>query len=444
MREEIMLEKIVNEGIKSELKREVLDNGIRVVSERVPYVKSISLGVWVDVGSRDENDGNNGITHFIEHMVFKGTRNRSAKEIAEFIEGIGGYLNAFTTKENTCFYVRVLSEHLEKGIEVLADLVQNPVFDKNEMEKEKKVVYEEIKDVEDDFEEYVGDLLEYYIFYPHPLGLPIIGNRKTVKGFTSEKLFEHLEKFYTPDKIVISAVGNLNHDELVGYVSRYFNNYGVGNGFRHLREKPIEGNITEHVVEKPSSQAHVCMGVMTYGADDPRRDHLTLLNTLLGDGMSSRLFQKVREMYGLVYSVYSFYSMFSDSGIFGVYFASAQKNVGKTIDLIFKEFDSIVRDGITDEELNRAKEQFKSSLLIGLESMSNRMQRLAQIELVYNGKYLGVDEVIKRIEGIKPDEIREVAGEILKLEKFTKVIITPSKANKNTERKYDNRRSKRN
>jgi len=411
----------------SEFKRSVLDNGIRVISERIPYVKSISLGVWVDVGSRDETAEDNGITHFIEHMVFKGTKKRSARKIAEFIEDIGGYLNAFTTKENTCFYVRILSEHLEKGIEVLADLVQNPVFDRKEIEKEKQVVYEEIKDVEDDFEEYIGDLLEYYVFYPHPLCFPIIGTRKTVSEFTSERLFEHLKKFYTPDRIVISAAGNLNHEELVEYVSRYFD-FRLGNGFYHQRRKPVRGRAVNHVIERPSSQSHVCMGVMTYGAKDPKRERIVLLNTLLGDGMSSRLFQKVRERYGLVYSIYSFYSMFSDSGIFGVYFASDRKNVDRTIELIMKEFDSIVKKGISVAELNRAKAQVKSSLLIGLESMSNRMQRLAQIEFVYKGKYSDVDEAIKRIENVQPEEVQDVASEILRDEKFTKVIINPSKA----------------
>ncbi len=429
MRKSAILERKTNSGLTSEFKRTVLENGIRIISERVPYVKSISLGVWVDVGSRDETEKDNGITHFIEHMVFKGTKKRNARQIAEFIEDIGGYLNAFTTKENTCFYVRILSEHLEKGIEVLADLVQNPVFDRREIQKEKGVVFEEIKDVESDFEEYIGDLLEYHIFYPHPLGLPIIGTRETVEEFTRDKLFEHLRKFYTPNKMVISAAGNLNHDVLVDYVLKYFNS-GLKNGFYHSREKPNVKKAESHIIEKPTSQSHVCIGTITYGAKDLKRDHVLLLNTLLGDGMSSRLFQRVREKYGLVYSIYSFYSTFNDSGIFGVYFATDRKNVDKTLDLIFKEFDSIIRKGISEPELKRAKSQVKSSLLIGLESMSNRMQRLAQVELVYDGKYSRIDEIISRIERIQPEEVREVAGEILKPENFTKVVINPSKKSK--------------
>ncbi len=427
MKKSTLLERTTsNINIISKFRRSVLDNGIRVVSERIPYVKSVSLGVWVDVGSRDETEEDNGITHFIEHMVFKGTKKRSARKIAEFVEDIGGYLNAFTTKENTCFYVRILSEHLEKGVGVLADLVQNPVFDKKEIEKEKQVVYEEIKDVEDDFEEYIGDLLEYYIFYPHPLGFPIIGTRWTVSKFTSEKLFKHLRKFYTPNRIVVSAAGNLNHDELVEYVSKYFDSR-LKNGFYYQRKKPTKRKAVDYTIEKHSSQSHVCIGALTYGARDSRREHITLLNTLLGDGMSSRLFQKVRERHGLVYSIYSFYSMFSDSGIFGVYFASDRKNVEKTIEIIFKEFDSIVEKGISVAELNRAKAQVKSSLLIGLESMSNRMQRLAQIELIYNGKYSDVDDVIRKIDKIQPEDVQEVASEVLKYERFTKVIINPVK-----------------
>lgn len=425
----------------SSYNKTILDSGIRVVSESIPYIKSLSLGVWVDVGSRDESDLDNGITHFIEHMVFKGTQRRSAREIAEFVEDIGGYLNAFTTKENTCFYVRVLSEHLKEGVEILADIVQNPRFDKREIEKEKRVVFEEIKDVEDDFEDYIGDLLEYQIYHPHPLGLPIIGTRETVSRFTKEKLFEHLHKFYNPNNIVISAAGNLTHEKLVEYVDKFFTSRG-GDGLHRVREKPGEVRALSYVVEKPSSQSHVCIGTATFGAVDEKRDHLILLNTILGDGMSSRLFQNVRERYGLAYSIYSFYTMFKDSGVFGVYFACDRKNIERTIDLVWKEFNSIAKNGVSVDELNRAKAQFKSSILIGLESMSNRMQRLAQIELVYDGNYSDVDEIIKRVESIAPEEIQEVAGEILKREKFTTVILNSSK-NK-TEKTNDNRSSKRN
>ncbi len=422
--------------------RTVLENGIRVVSESVPYVRSVSLGVWVDVGSRDESEPDNGITHFIEHMVFKGTRKRNAREIAEFVEDIGGYLNAFTTKENTCFYVRILGEWLEKGVEVLADLVQNPTFEDNEIEKEKLVVYEEINDAEDDLEEHIGDLLEYQLYYPHPLSYPIIGTKDTVRSFTREKLFEHLNKFYTAENIVISAAGNLNHEDLVELVMKYFKDARVKNGFYKTREAPKGSTSKKYIIEKPSNQAHICMGLLTYGARDERRDQVLLLNTLLGDGMSSRLFQNVRERHGLVYSIYSFYSMFNDSGILGIYFASDEKNVERTLDIIFQEFRSIVENGISNEELKRAKAQIKSSILMGLESMSNRMQRLAQIELVYDGKYSDVEEIIERIERVEPEDVQGLAKEILKEEKFTTVIINPSK--NNLEKRHDNRGPKRN
>lgn len=422
----VVVEKEKTQVATSNYNKTVLSNGIQVVSESIPHVKSVSLGVWVDVGSRDESDLDNGITHFIEHMVFKGTGKRSAREIAEFVEDIGGYLNAFTTKENTCFYVRVLSEHLKEGVEILADIVQNPTFDKREIEKEKKVVYEEIKDVEDDFEDYIGDLLEYQIYHPHPLGLPIIGTRETVSGFTREKLFEHLRKFYNPSNIVVSAAGNLVHDKLVEYVDKFFTATNK-NGFVNVRRKPEGMRAVNYVIERPSSQSHVCIGTATFGARDKWRDHLLLLNTIIGDGMSSRLFQNIREKYGFVYSIYSFYTMFKDSGVFGVYFACDRKNVEKTIELVWKEFNSIVKNGVSVDELKRAKEQVKSSILIGLESMSNRMQRLAQIELVYDGRYSDVNEVIKKIGRITPDEIREVAVETLRKEKFTTVIINPSK-----------------
>lgn len=441
MKKSTIAEKRKVQGLTSNYNKTVLENGIKIVSESIPHVKSISIGVWVDVGSRDENELNNGITHFIEHMVFKGTKKRNTREIAEFVENIGGYLNAFTTKENTCFYVRILSEHLKEGVEILSDIVQNPVFDKKEIEKEKGVVFEEIKDIEDDLEEYIGDLLEYHIYYPHPLGFPIIGTRETVSKFTREKLFEHLREFYNPTNIVISAAGNLVHDKLVEYVSKFFN-LTNRNGFYHMRKKPEKVSAVNYVIEKPASQSHVCIGTATYGAKDSKRDHLFLLNTLLGDGMSSRLFQNIREKYGFVYSIYSFYTMFKDSGIFGVYFACDKKNVSKAIDLVWKEFNLIVKNGIDPDELKRAKAQVKSSLLIGLESMSNRMQRLAQIELVYDGVYSDIGDIIRRIEKISPDEVQEIASEILNEERFTTIIINPAK--NNMEKTYDRWRSKRN
>lgn len=441
MRKSIIAEKGEIQGLVSNYNRTVLENGIRIVSESIPHVKSISLGVWVDVGSRDENELNNGIAHFIEHMVFKGTKKRNTREIAEFVENIGGYLNAFTTKENTCFYVRILSEHLKEGVEILSDIIQNPVFAKSEIEKEKRVVFEEIKDIEDDLEEYIGDLLEYHIYYPHPLSFPIIGTRETVSKFTREKLFEHLRKFYGPTNIVISAAGNLVHDELVEYVGKFFNLTNK-NGFYHLRKVPENARTVTHIIEKPASQSHICIGTATYGAKDSKRDHLLLLNTLLGDGMSSRLFQNIREKYGFVYSIYSFYTTFKDSGVFGVYFACDKKNVSRAIDLVWKEFNLITKNGIEPDELRRAKAQIKSSLLIGLESLSNRMQRLANIELVYDGVYSDITETMQRIEKISADEVTEVAGEVLNEEKFTTIIINPEK--NNMEKTYDNRRSKRN
>lgn len=441
MKKSAIAEKQKIQFFTADYNRTVLENGIRVVSESIPYVKSISLGVWINVGSRDEDEANNGITHFIEHMVFKGTKKRNAREIAEFVEDIGGYLNAFTTKENTCFYVRILSEHLKEGVEILSDMIQNPVFDKKEIEKEKGVVFEEIKDIEDDLEEYIGDLLEYYIYYPHPLGFPIIGTKETVKAFTQEKLFEHLKKFYNPNNIVISAAGNLVHDELVRYVDRFFNSRST-NGFYYKREKPDKVRVVNHTVEKATNQSHICIGTATYGAKDSKRDHLLLLNTILGDGMSSRLFQNIREKQGLVYSIYSFYAMFKDSGVFGVYFACDKKNVDKTIEYVWKEFDSVVKGGIRLDELKRAKAQVKSSLLIGLESLSNRMQRLAQIEFFYDGKYTDINEIIRGIEAISSDEVCEVANEVLNKERFTTIIINPAK--NNMEKTYDSRRSKRN
>lgn len=358
MKKSVVVENQKIQSFTANYNKTVLDNGIRVVSESIPYVKSVSLGVWINVGSRDETEANNGITHFIEHMLFKGTKRRNTREIAEFVEDIGGYLNAFTTKENTCFYVRVLSEHLREGVEILSDMIQNPIFDKKEIEKEKGVVFEEIKDIENDLEEYIGDLLEYYIYYPHPLGFPIIGTRKTVKEFSREKLFEHMRKFYNPSNIVVSAAGNLVHDELVKYVDKFFNSGGT-NGFYYEREKPQKVKAIHQKLEKATSQAHVCIGTATYGAKDSSRDQLLLLNTILGDGMSSRLFQNIREKYGFVYSIYSFYTMFKDSGVLGVYFACDKKNVEKTLELVWREFNSIVKNGIDLKELKRVKRKLK-------------------------------------------------------------------------------------
>jgi predicted Zn-dependent peptidase len=420
--------------LKSHYRKTVLPNGLCVVSEEIPYVRSISIGVWINVGSRDESESNNGISHFLEHMVFKGTEHFSAPQIARSLEQLGGYLNAFTTKEHTCYYARILDDYLQEAIDVLSDLVQKPLFSRDEIEKEKGVILEELKTIEDDPDDLIHDYFDHNIFQKHPLGFPIIGRAETVRGFRRDDLFRYIHRHYVPDRMVVSAAGNLRHENLVDLVEKYFRLSKNGSARIERSSGPRRSQPKKELFEKPITQAHVCLGTLGYGVKNRQRFSLLMLNTLLGEGMSSRLFQNIREKYGFAYSVYSFANLLSDTGNVGVYIGTDHNNVDRSIELIYRELKKLKDRPVSGAELSRTKAQLKGSIMIGLESMSNRMMRLGSGEFYFN-RFITLDEVLKSIEGVNIDEIQEVANKLFQFDQFSTVIINPLKGNDHTTRR---------
>ncbi len=411
---------------KAFYQKTVLANGIRVVSESIPYVRSVSIGVWANVGSRDESPAENGISHFLEHMVFKGTRKRSMRDIARSLESLGGYLNAFTTKEQTCFYARVLDIHVPQAVDVLSDLVQHATFKKEELEKEKLVVLEELKNAEDDPEDIIHDYFEQAIFPEHSLGFPIIGNEPNVRRFRREDLQGHVANHYSPQKIVVAAAGNLDHARLVEIVSRYFTDL-PSEKEPSTRFQPPSRKSKPVTVEhpRPINQAHACMGLQAYSIRHRDRYPLLLLNSLLGEGMSSRLNQVVREKYGLAYTVYSFVNMLSDAGLFGAYVGTDRNKVDDALGLIHKELAKLREKPVPRAELDRTKSQIKGTMMLGLENMSGRMTRLGSGELYFES-YIPLDTVLRNIDAVTPEAIHRVANNLLRDDQFSTVIIRPA------------------
>lgn len=413
---------------ESHYQKTILANGIRVVTEEIPHVRSVSIGAWVTVGSRDENETNNGITHFVEHMVFKGTKKYKTHQIAQSLESVGGYLNAFTTKENTCFYARILDQHLGKAVDVLSELVQYPTFDRKEMEKEKGVVIEEIKNIEDNPDDLIHDYFENAVFRKHPLGMPIIGTTNNISNFTQEDLHRYHAIYYLPHRLVIAAAGNLKHEKVVNLVEKFFRVRQNGNG-RYQRTqgpKSVHSNKVE-VYEKPIAQAHVCLGTVGYSIKSKFRYPLLVLNSLLGEGMSSRLFQTIREKHGYAYTVFSFSNFLSDTGNFGVYIGTDATKVDHAIELVYKEFKSVKSKSVSGAELKRTKEQIKGSTMLGLENMSSRMMRLGNSEINF-GENIPIDEILQKIDAVQSDEIQDLANRLLDEEKFSTIIFKPAKA----------------
>ncbi|HWP82528.1 MAG TPA: pitrilysin family protein [Bacteroidota bacterium] len=407
----------------STYRKTVLEKGVRVVTEEIPHVRSVSVGLWIDNGSRDETERLNGISHFIEHMVFKGTKKRSVAEISRSLESVGGYLNAFTGKEHTCFYARVLDEYTELAIDVLTDLVENPTFPPKELEKEKGVVIEELRNAEDDPDEIIHDYLEKILYGEHPLGFPIIGTEHTVRSFSRDDLIGFHDRNYRYSRMVFAASGRLNHDHIVELVDRYLAQRGGANGGqRPLRDRPRQQKPTKAVYDKPIQQAHLCMGTVAFSIRSKHRYPLLVLNTLLGDGMSSRLFQSLREKRGLAYSVYSFTNLLNDTGSFGVYVGTDNQNIEPSIELIWKELERLRTKEVSNAELKRTQAQLKGSMMLSLENIPNRMMRLGSSELYFN-ELKSLDWIIHQIEAVNQEAIYEVANQLFHSENFATVIF---------------------
>jgi len=411
--------------IVSSYAKTVLSNGIRVISEELPFVKSVSIGIWIDTGSRNELPENNGISHFIEHMVFKGTTRRSVKKIANSLESVGGYINAFTGKEHTCYYARVLDEYVENAVDVLSDLVQHATFPEKEFDKERLVILEEIKNVEDDPDDQIQDYFEAMLFPRDPLGLPVLGTADTVKSFTRRQLVDYREKFYTGGNIVVAAAGNVTHERLVGLIEKYMPMV-PGAAPAKQRAKAYRPHPQLREYKKATQQAHLTTGTVAFPVHSPHRYPAMVLNTILGDGMSSRLFQNIREKYGFAYTVYSFLTMMEDTGVFGVYAATDVKHIQKTIDLVYRELRALAKKPMSRTELMRSKAQLKGSILLGLESTSHRMMRLGSGELYFQ-EFVSLESIVKNIDVVTQEDVREVGAKLFTPDKFSTVVFVPDK-----------------
>ncbi len=390
-------------------------------------MKSFSLGFWFNVGSRDENHHNNGITHFIEHMLFKGTRRRSAKKIATDIESSGGYLNAFTSKENTCYYGRGLSEHLERTFEVLADMVQEPAFKPNEIKKESSVVIDELHDIDDNPEELIFDKFEEIIFSGSSLSLPIIGTEKNLKKFSQLDLFNFVKEKYGFNRFLIAASGAVEHEKLLKLADKYLKENLGSSNIRRKNYLKTDTSPRFEIIDKEIQQVHAIIGRASYGYNNEKRTAANVLSQILGEGSSSRLFQSVRERNGIAYQINSFLNSFYDTSAFGVYFSTNEKMIDKAIAIVLKEFKKLRETRISERELNKAKESIKGSMLLSLESTSNRMIRMAQSELYFN-RIKTTDEIIKSIDSVTVNDILEAANELLDENSFIKLIIKSKNA----------------
>ncbi|HEV2202668.1 MAG TPA: pitrilysin family protein [Bryobacteraceae bacterium] len=390
-----------------DVERTVLPNGVRVITEKMPRVRSVSVGIWIGTGAREEAPELTGISHFIEHMVFKGTRNRTAEEIARSVDSIGGGLDAFTSKELVSFNVKVLDEHVPLAFDVISDLVRNPLFEKKDIEKEKGVVLEELKMEVDNPEYLAHEIFASSFWKDHPLGRSILGTRETIHSFDRDKIELYYQRFYTPKNILVTAAGNLSHRRLVHLVEDHF-----GDLEPHRVPKMAS---TPHpqaplVVRNKSSieQVHVYLGVPSIPL--PHRDRFAcyILNAILGGGMSSRLFQNIRERQGLAYTVYSELAMYRDAGCLLIYAGTSPKSAGQVVDSIAHELRSLAAAAVTPEELRRAKDHLKGSFVLGLESTSSRMGNLARQELYFK-RFFTIDEMLASVERVTAAQVLRLA-----------------------------------
>ncbi|GAW91728.1 M16 family metallopeptidase [Calderihabitans maritimus] len=402
--------------------KEVLGNGVRIVTEEIPYVHSVAIGIWVKTGSRNEPDNLHGVSHFIEHLLFKGTAKRSAKEIAEALDAVGGQLNAFTAKEYTCYYAKVLWEHLDLAIDVLTDMFFNARMDSRQIEKEKKVVLEEIKMYEDSPDELVHDLFAKTVWDGHPLGRAILGTEGSVKGLSREEIINYYHQQYRAENVVVAVAGRIKHEEVVEKLAPIFSNTRSLSLVDQLEEPlPSARMIFE---KKDTEQVHICLGVPGLPQDHREIYTMYVLNSLLGGGLSSRLFQEVREERGLAYSIYTYHSTYLDSGLFTVYAATSPSNTSELLQVILQEIARLKEYGITEEELRRTKDQIKGNLLLGMENVTSRMSRLGKSEVCY-GRVITAEEIVERIAKVEKIQVEELAKNLFDPDKFSLTCIGP-------------------
>lgn len=399
-----------------------LANGVRLVTERMPHVRSVSMGIWVTTGSRDEAPREAGISHFIEHMVFKGTKRRDARQIAYEIDRIGGASNAFTSKETTCFHARVIDEHVPVMVDILADIFLESVFAPREIERERHVVLQEIGLAQDTPDEYIHDLLSQSMWGEHPLGSPVLGTAETVRSIGRRQIRGYIKRSYGPRNVLIAAAGNLDHGQLLALLEPLFGGLAA-NGAARPRSTPTP-QARVSVFGRELEQVHLCLGLMGPQATAPERYAASLLNVVLGGSMSSRLFQSVRERCGLAYSIYSFLSSYVDTGMLGIYAGVDAAELPRALMLIGRELRRLKRRAVGEDELRAAKDHLRGSILLSAESTDNRMTRLARNEINF-GRFLPYDEILAGIEAVSAQELRELANRLFREELLSVVTLGP-------------------
>lgn len=400
-----------------------LDNGLRIVTERIDSVKSISVGIWVKTGSRNETKEQAGVTHFLEHMLFKGTDTRSAFDIALSMESVGGYLNAFTSSEYTCYYARCVDEQIDRALDVLSDMVLHPSFPEEEVEKEKKVVIEEMKMYRDSPDDYLFEEFSSKMFEGHALGRPVLGFEDTVSAFTRGDLYNYMADRYRPSNILVAVAGNVDHERVVELVSEYFGDLPAQDTVNE--EQPMDELIPEKLnLTKPIEQTHYVLGRRGLYFDHEDKYLLLMANTVLGGGMSSRLHQNVREKYGYCYSIQTFNQSYSDSGLWGVYVGTDKEYVGHVHELVVAELDKIRTELVPQKELEEAKSQLKGKLLLSQENTSNRMMRLAKSELYFD-RFVTLDELEEKIDEVTAEDILRFSKDFFDQKYFMEAVLTP-------------------
>jgi predicted Zn-dependent peptidase len=403
------------------IRREVLPNGLTVITEQMQHIRSISIGIWIKTGSRDEDLQWNGISHFVEHMVFKGTKNRSAEDIARQVDSIGGNMDAFTAKECVCFNVKVLDEHFPIAMEVLGDLVLNPVFNNQDITRERGVILEEIKMDEDSPDYLVHEIFTQNFWKDHPLGKPILGTKDTVKRFERDPVLGFYAQRFGPDNLIISAAGNLNHEDFIELVNKHFQHMKpVKNGFHSPTPTVVPRIVMRN--KKSLEQVQICVGVPSHPIAHEKRYASYILNTLLGGGMSSRLFQNIRERQGLAYAIYSDLTPYRDTGCLSVYAGTSRESAGKVVQCIVSEFRKLKSEPVPQEELRRSKDQLKGSLMLSLESSTSRMSNLARQEMYFD-RFYSMDELLQKIEVVTAEQLQELANEFFHTESIAVTVL---------------------
>lgn len=404
------------------LRTTTLPNGLLVLTESMPHVRSVSMGVWVGSGSRDEAAPVNGISHFVEHMVFKGTTSRSAQQIAREVDTIGGNLDAFTSKETVCFNIKVLDENVAPALDVLSDLVLHPTFAPDELLREQGVILEEIKMDEDNPDYLVHEVFTQNFWKEHALGRPILGTKKTVSSFDQGTVLNFYAGTFTPRNMVFSAAGNLDHDEFVSRVAGHFASLSASAHPQPAQAVPVSNPHITLKRKKSLEQVQLCLGVPAPPVASPDRYGVYMLNTILGGGMSSRLFQTIREEQGLAYSIYSEMNPFRDTGSLSVYAGTSADKTETLLRLTVAELGRLKRETVSDAELKRAKDQLKSNIVIGLESSGSRMSNLARQQM-YFGRFFGIDEIVAEIDAVSPELIQRLAVELFRPEQMALTLL---------------------